>query len=825
MVHQLFARTSSLGSFWGDLRQASRQIRRTPAFSATAVLVLVAGFGVSIAIFSIVRNVLLAPLPYNEPSRLIQIVSWWPKTGNQTHWSAPLRDAVDWKSSVPAIQDLAFYRYNLANLTGRGPAEASYGLRVSANLMSMLGVRPQLGSWFSAEYDHPGSAHVIMLSDDLWRRRFHADPQIVGKTTHLDSEGYEVVAVMPKGFNFPLKLGTNALLPTDQMQYWVPLPIDLAKEKRGSPNAGVIARLRPGVSLTEAQTQLNAACFRLQQELPQTNRGLSARLFSLRQQTVRQTSTPLLALGAATGLILLLTCANIASLLLAYGESRSGELSIRMALGGTAARIARLPILQSILLCGAGGLLAVPLAIASLHLLLRLAPVDVPRLASTSIDWKDSLFGMALALGSGMFIGGVNALQVLKGSPREVLANASRTNAGRPRTRLRSSLVVSQIALAVILLSGTGLMLRTFVNLSSTDPGYEAKNVFYGVTVLPRTQYPQFEKQQLFFDRVLAKLRSTPHVESAAVSTGFPFVGQYDDIKAQSTDMAASNRDSGVSADFNAVSPDYLETMGVRLLRGRFVLETDTATAPRVAVIDENLARALWPGSDPLGQSINIGGAQHPVWAQVVGVVAPTRNVSIDLVARPGVFVPLAQTTGYVNFVVIKTTDAPREAAQLLKDAISGVDSNQTVFFFQSLSSLIDDTIAVRRFLLIVLAFFGAAAFVLSTLGIYGLVSFIAASRTREVGIRIALGATKADIGRLIVSDGLRLTLFGVGAGVLLSAAAGRVLVSLLFGVSSFDVETVALTIAVLGLASTTAALIPAWRSSQVQPMTALRAE
>ena len=825
MVHQLFARTLSLGSFWRDLRQASRQIRRTPAFSATAVLVLVAGFGVSLAIFSIVRNVLLAPLPYKEPSRLIQIVSWWPKTGDQTHWSAPLRDAVDWKSSVPALQDLALYRYNLANLTGRGPAEAAYGLRVSANLMPMLGVQPQLGSWFSADYDHPGSAHVVMLSDDLWRRRYHADPQIVGKTIHLDSEGYEVVAVMPKGFNFPLKLGTNALLPTDQMQYWVPLPIDLAKEKRGGPNAGVIARLRPGVSFEEAQTQLNAACVRIQQELPQTNRGLSAHLFSLRHQTVRQTNAPLLALLAATGLILLLTCANIAGLLLAYGESRSGELSIRMALGGTAARIARLPILQGILLCGAGGLLGVPLAIASLHLLLRLAPVDVPRLANASIDWKDALFGVALALGSGMFIGAVNALQILKRSPREVLANVSRTNAGRPRTRLRSALVVSQIALAVILLSGTGLMLRTFVNLLSTDTGYEAKNVFYGVTVLPRTQYPQFENQQLFFNRVLAKLRTTPHVESAAVSTGYPFVGQYDDIKAQSSNMAAGNRDSAVSADFNAVSPGYLETMGVRLLRGRFVLETDTASAPKVAVIDENLARALWSGTDPLGQSVNTGDPQHPVWAQVVGVVAPTRNVSIDLVARPGIFVPLAQTQGYVNFVVIKTTDAPREAAQLLKDAVTGVDANQSVFFFQSMSSLIVDTIAVRRFLLIVLAFFGAAALVLSTLGIYGLVSFIAASRKREVGIRIALGATKANISRLIVSDGLRLTLFGVGAGVLLSAAAGRMLASLLFGVRSFDVETVALTIAVLGLASTTAALIPAWQTSQLQPMTALRAE
>jgi putative ABC transport system permease protein len=825
MVHKLSACMLAAESFGADLRQTIRQICKTPAFSASVVFILAAGFGISVAVFSVVRNVLLSPLPYNEPNRLIQMVSWWPKTGDQTHWSAPLRDAVDWNSSMPALEDLAIYRYNLANLTGSGPAESAYGLRVSANLMPMLGVRPQLGNWFSAEYDRPGSGHKVMLSDDLWRRRFHADRDIVGKTIHLDLESYEVVAVMPKGFNFPLKLGTNALLPTDQMQYWVPLPIELEKEGRGNPNAGVIARLKPGASLAEAQSQLEAACLRLQQEFPATNRGLSARLSSLREQTVSQTNTPLLALLAASGLIVLLTCANIASLLLARGESRSADLAIRMALGGTASRIARLPILQSILLCGCGGLLGIPIAIVSVRVLLRLAPVDVPRLANTCIDWKAVLFAVLLALGSGLFIGALNALQVLKRSPRNVLSDASRTHAGRPRTRLRSSLVVAQVALAVILLSGTGLLLRTFLNLASADTGYQAKNVYYGVTVLPHAQYSQFEKRQLFYNRVLARLRSTPHVESASVSTGFPYVGQYDDVKAQSTEMAAANRDSGVNADFNAVSADYLEAMGVRLLRGRFVSKTDTASTPNVAVIDESLAHALWPRSDPLGRSINTSDPQHPVWRQVVGVVAPTRNVSIDLVARPGVFVPLDQTTGNVNFVVIKTTLAPNRAAQLLKDAVATVDANQGVFFFQSLQSLVSDTIAVRRFLLVMLAFFAAAALVLSTLGIYGLLSFIAVSRTREVGIRIALGATRSNIGRLIVSEGLRLTLLGVGAGVLISAVVGRLMSSLLFGVKSFDIETVALTIVSLGLASTIAALIPALRSTRVQPMTALRAE
>ena len=279
----------------GDLRQAWRQIYRAPAFAATVVLVLAAGFGISVAIFSIVRNVLLSPLPFRDPGRLVQILSRYPKTGDQTGWSAPLRDALDWKTTVPGFEDVAMYRYDLRNLTGTGEAESVYGLHVTANLWPMLGVRPKLGKWFSADNDLPGAAHVVILSDDLWRRRFAADAAIVGKTIHLDNEGYEVVGVMPRGFNFPLKLGTTAQLPTDQMQFWTRLPLDLARHQHGSPDAGVVARLKPGIPLTEAQAELENACRLLEHEYPKTNRGLSARVLSLRQQTVRQVNGPLLA--------------------------------------------------------------------------------------------------------------------------------------------------------------------------------------------------------------------------------------------------------------------------------------------------------------------------------------------------------------------------------------------------------------------------------------------------------------------------------------------------------------------------------------------------
>jgi predicted permease len=435
------------------------------------------------------------------------------------------------------------------------------------------------------------------------------------------------------------------------------------------------------------------------------------------------------------------------------------------------------------------------------------------------------LFAAALAISSGILVGGLSALQVLKRSPREALSDGSRTSVGRPRTKLRSSLVVSQIALAVILISSAGLMLRTFINLLSIDIGYRASHVFYGVTLLPQSHYSQFEQRQLFFKRVLDRLRDSPGIEFAAVSTGFPLVGQYDGVKVESTDLAKDNRGSGISADFNAVSSGYLEAMGVRLIRGRFVAETDIANSPKVAVIDEGLARALWPGENPLGQLINTDDPAKPVWRQVVGVVSPTRNKSLDVVARPGVFVPLDQTTGYVNFVVVKTSASTQETARLLKEAVSSVDTNQGVFFIQSLPNLIGDTIAVRQCLFFGLAFFGAAALALSTLGIYGLVTFIATSRTRELGIRMALGATRESLARLVIGQSLRLTVLGVGTGVFASAILGRLLSGLLFGVRTFDLETILLTIAILGSATTIAALLPALRNTRVQPMIALRRE
>jgi putative ABC transport system permease protein len=609
------------------------------------------------------------------------------------------------------------------------------------------------------------------------------------------------------------------------MQFWTPLALDLATLKHGAQDGGVIARLKPGVTLGEAQAELGIGCRLLERQYPETNRDLSARLFSLRQLTVSRVNLPLLALLAATGLILLLACANVAALLLARGALRYQELAIRMAVGGSVWQVARIPMLEGILLCCCGCLLGVPAAAASVKLLLRLAPIDVPRLVDTSVDFKAVLFAALLAIGCGVLIGGLNALQVLERSPREALCEASPSSLGRPRTRLLSSLVVGQVTLAVVLLSMAGLMLDTLANLRSTDTGYRGDHVFYAVTVLTASQYRQFDQRQVFFSRVLHRLRSMPGIEVASVSTGFPYVGQYDGVNAQSVDMARNGSHAGIEADFNLVSSDYLEAMGVRLIRGRLIAETDTSNTPEVAVIDETLARALWPNGDAVGKMINTDDPAKPVWRQVVGVLAPMRNKSIDVAARPGIFIPLDQSTGNVNFVVIKAPVSAHEAARLIKNAVESVDANQDVFFVQSVQELIGDSIAVRRFLFLVLAFFGGTALTLSVISIYGLVSFIAVRRAREVGIRMALGATRGCVARLMVLHGAQLALFGAIGGLSASIVLNHLISSMLFGVGVFDVKTAIVAITAIAAGTLIATFIPAWRTAKLQPLQALRTE
>lgn len=819
------SRFSVIDNLWIDVRQAFRQVRRSPASSAMVILLLATGIGVSTAIFSVVHTVLLDQLPYKDPRSLVQIVSVWPKSGDQNNWGAPLRDAADWKTTVPGLQDIGMYRYALFNFATDGAnAEAVYGVRVTESIMPILGVSPVLGSWFTVDQDRPGHTNVLLLSYDFWRRSFHSDPHIVGKTIHLDSQGYVVIGVMPKGFNFPLKLATTALLPTDQMQYWMPLGADLSKNPHGEPNAGVIARLRGGTTIPQAQAQLEQACRALESQFPASNKDLSAQLRSLRAQTTAQFSSPLFALLAASGLILLLTCVNIASLLLARGEAKGHELAVRLALGGSMWRVARIPILQGVTLCLFGCFLGVPFAAAIVKFLIRLAPIDVPRLAGTHLDLNAAAFGMALAILSGLAVGGMNALQVLRRSPREVLSESSRHGIGRTGARLRGALVIGQVALAVILVSGGGLMLRTFVNLLSTDTGYRPQHVSYAVNVLTQSLYPERADVMLFNKKLLDRLRATPGIEWASVATGFPMVGQYDTAKVYAQESQENQR-GGVSIDLDEASPGYLEAMGLRLIAGRLIRETDTVDASKVAVVDTALANRLWPHADPLGKLVNLDDSEKPVWRQVVGVVGPARNYALDLAARPGVYIPLEQGERRPNFVVVKSPLSAAAATGLIKDAVSSLDPNQAVFFSQSMEALIHDSIGIRYFLFIVLAFFGASAVILSAIGIYGLVSFLVAARVREVGIRMALGATGSKIIGLFVFQSIRLALIGVGTGLIGALILDRTMSSLLFGVRPMDAATLLATAALLAFSAALAAFAASYRSASVEPNRALRAD
>jgi len=816
------SRTAILDSLVTDSRHAVRLIRRSPVFSLTVIALLAAGIALSTAAFSIVEAVLLAPLPYRDPARLVQINSRWPKTGDQNDWSAPLRDAADWKAMVPDFSDIATYRYSLLNLDENNQPESLYGVRVSANLFPVLGVPPVAGRWFTEDEDRPGQTHEVILSNDLWRRRFGTDPQITGKMIHLNGEGYQVVGVMPPGFNFPLRLATTALLPTDQMQYWIPLGADLSREQHGNPNAGVIARIKPGARIPEAQAQLETAARQLEQQYPTTNHGLSARMRPLLQQTAGRFRTPLLVLLISTGVILVVACFNVATLLLARAQFRSQELAVRMALGAGTWRVARIPLLHGLLLSLCGCALGVPSAIVFLRAMVSFAPIDVPRLAGAHLDSWSMAFAATLFLLSGAVVAGMNSAQVLKRSPRDALAETSGIS-GRPQARLRTVLVIGQVALAVVVTSGAALMLRTFAGLLSVDTGYKPEHVLYGVNVLPPLLYPNRSSAEAFYRKVLDQLRAAPEVDSAGVSTGFPLVGEYGVLKAQPA--PAGVEQPGVTAEIDEVSPAYLETMGVRLVEGRTIEETDTAASPPVAVVDEKLAAALWPGQEPLGKLVNLDGPAKPVSRQVVGVMAPTRNRWLDAEPAPSLFVPVSQGRGSVNFVVMKSRLPASRSAEILRQTVRAVDPNQSIFFAQSMTGLLSDSIAVRRFLFFMLAFFAASALILSAIGMYGLISALSAARVREIGIRMAVGARREQIAFLILAQGTRLSLAGAGIGLLASVFLNRLMTGLLFGVKPDNPAALLASVGLLLAASALATLVPALRSAKREPMEALRSQ
>jgi putative ABC transport system permease protein len=800
-----------------DLRYAIRMLAKSPAFTFIAVLTLGLAIGANTAIFSVVNAVLLRPLPYPHAEQLVRLFGTQP-----TLAEAPSSPAnfLEWKTENQVFSHIATWNGQGFNLTGTDQPERVIGARVSADLFQLLGVQPALGRDFTVKEDREGGERVVILSYEFWQRRFAGDPNAIRQTITLSDQTYTIVGVMPAGFAFP----------STRTQIWTPVAFNAAERATRDTNfIDVVARLKPGVSLEQAQGNMTAVAQSQAQRYPQTNFGVGVKVVSLQEHMVGDVRPMLVVLLGAVAFVLLIACANVANLLLARAAARRREMAIRGALGASRSRVVRLLLTESVLLAVVGGSLGLLLAIWSLDLLVSLKPANLPRLAEIGVNRTVFLFTAAVSVLTGVLFGLAPAWQVSKSDLNEGLKESGRGGSDAPRRqRMRALLVISEVALSLVLLIGAGLMIRSFSRLLTVDPGFKTDHVLTAFVSLPTAKYPKHEEQTAFFDRLLERLRNVPAISAAGVVTDIPLYG------GSSTGFDVEGRPPAAPGqramtDYRISSPDYFAAMGMRLLKGRAFAPYDTEAAPGVVIINETLAARYFAGEDPIGKRLDLSGSPKDL-REIVGVVADVRNYGVDAEVKPEVYVPLLQSSpGYLSSVssaltiVVRSTTEPAALGRTLREQVQALDKDQPVSQLKTMESYLAESMAQRRFNMLLLGAFAGLALVLAAVGIYGVIAYTVAQRTHEMGIRIALGARGSDILRLLFSNAMATTITGIIIGLGAAFGLTRLLQSLLYQVTATD-PVIFATIPLLLLAvAAIATYLPARRAMKVNPITALR--
>jgi putative ABC transport system permease protein len=774
--------------------------------------------GATAVVFTAVKTVLIDPLPYARPGELVQFRTDFARVhASQADW-VMLPDMLDVMRRNRSFVSIGTYHYALFNLTGDGnaPPEALYGLAVSANMFPTLGVKPMLGRDVLPEETQFGRDHEIILSYGLWTRRFNADPKVVGRSVEVNGHACTIIGVMPPGFDFPMRLATTVRTPTQHMDFWAPDGMDPAKITRESPAFGAVGRLRPGTSQAQAEQDVLAISEALEREYPRTNEGRSLHLISLRNRTLGFALTGLPLLLAAALMFLLIGCANVANLLLARTFARQREIAVRIALGAGRSRIVRQLVSESLLLGVAGGLAGYALTVLAWKLLPSVSPMSIPRLATARPDWTVFAFTVALSAINAMIFGLAPALGSARGDPAVALRESgTRGSIGPARNHLRSVLVVGEVAVAVTLVIIGGLLTGSFVKLIRTNPGFDADHVLASIIIAAGDQYRTPAKQGILFRRIVDSVRALPGVESVATVDALPFSGENNGGTIRA-DLSAPEQ----QAEIDRVSADYLQTMGVQLIQGRWLREDDMAPDRDTAIVNEIAAARFWPGQDALGKRLCLcWDVNSPVWKRVVGVVQTMRHSGLDEPAGAAVYYS-SSALEHAQFLVVRTSRPSDELAKSVRLAVASVDPKQPVFLSASMSRLIGDTIADRRFIMTLLAITGCLALLLAAAGVYGVISFATALRTQEIGVRMALGATPRRVQALIFRHGMRLA----GAGVLIGLGLALALVRIL-GLASTDPALITVSVALVSSAAALACFIPARRATRIDPMLALRQE
>lgn len=813
-----------MNTFWQDVRYAIRGLVRNPGFTLVTVVTLALGIGANSAIFSVVNTVLLKPLPYRDPSGLVKV--WTRFTGiglpNDQNWfSAPeFRDLSEQNRSFSAVSVLSPGTFNLG-LSGSNPQSVT-GAAVSPALFTILAINPRLGRTFLPEEAQQGRDRVVLLSDALWQRAFGADPQIVGKEVIVDGRSCQIVGVMPKGFDYP-----------SPSELWMPqvfVPSDFAPNNRGNHGYEVLARLKPGVSLTQARQDMAAlskSIIEQNRQYPYQRFGFALLLHPLLEETVSDVKTSLWVLMGAVGFVLLLVCANVAGLLLVRGTARQKEIAIRVALGAGTKRIIRQLLSESLILSLCGGLLGLLLTPILLQLIVSLSATALPRVVSTHIDLGALLFTFFVAVGTGILFGLAPALEASRGVHHETLKEGGRSaSEGHTSQRLRRLFVVAEAALAVLLLAGSGLLLRSFVKLLAVDPGFRPEGVLTMQISLPAEKYAKPEQRRAFFQELAARVQQLPGVEAAGAISDLPLIGPGNSGTVTVDSRSVTPDNASPEADYRAVTPGYFQAMGTSLINGRYFEERDADTAPPVAIIDETMASTFWPNEDPLGKRIKFGGrASKPPWMTIIGVVRHVRYRTLEARSRVQLYYPEAQNPNGAMGLAIRAAGSPMSLAPVVERLVLGIDPQQPVNHVLTMEEVMADSLARRRVTLTLLGVFAGGAMLLAALGIYGVTAYMVTQRQQEIGLRMALGATRGAVLRLVIRQGMSLLAAGLAAGLVLSLALMWVLSSLLFAVRPYDPASLAAAVAVLALVALLACGIPAWRAARVDPLEALRYE
>ncbi len=807
-------------------------LRKSPGFTTIALITLALGIGANTAIFSIVNAVLLKPLPYPEPDRLVFMTSAFSNNGNVRNFATSYPDFLDWRATAKSFTGMASYHDDSFTLTGTNEPLHLTGATVAGDFFSVLGTKPLLGRGFTQEDEKPGT-RVVVLSHELWQSVFHGDQGIIGQAITLDKQRYSIVGVMPAGFAFPLDQEPPKLWRTFAIESETKDPVNspavTSPEGRGAHFLRVVGRMKPGVSFDQAHEEMNLIARNLASQYPDTNKKFPSVGMKLElEYLVGNTRTRMMILLISVGVVLLIACLNVANLLLVRASKRSREIAIRASIGAKRIQIVRQMLTESMVLALGGALLGIPIAMWALKLFIALNAQNLPRIQSAGLDTSVLLFTAGIALLTSLFFGLVPALKTSKPNLTEFMKEGRGTTAGGAHQRLRGALVVLETTGGLVLLVVAGLLLRSFHRLVSVDPGLNPASVLTLTFDLPQTKYND-QQQMDFYSQLLARLRNLPGVVSAGAVTPLPLSGNNSMITFQIKGRPVPKAEEP-AADIAVVSPEYFHTLNIPLLRGRDFTEHDDPKAPGVVIINEAFAHKYFPNEDPLGRHMTPGASNSgkPMQREIIGMVGNVKSRNLESEDLPAYYVPSTQLNFGSMAVCLRTNVDPHSLTPAVRNVVASMDPDLPLYDVKTMEEYLSASVATPRFNALLLEAFAGLALLLTGIGLYGVISYAVTQRTHEIGVRITLGATRASVVRMVLRSGLQLTGIGIVAGVvfsLIAAQFAKAFSALLFGVKATDTVTLIAVVLIVGAVSLLACYIPAYRAAKVDPMIALRYE